>query len=152
MTSLMIHSLTSPCVPLASCLHQANVCTHRQERGHPCPPIAPPSLHFDFSQMMTGSGWRVWRWRGALCCCTPRVHAESSHLMFQFIRNVYSIVLSFNSITHQSNDKDLAEAVGHRRELSELQRWLVVIGFIIIIRAQVTVAIWSGCWKHSRQH
>lgn len=63
--------LTSPCVLRPSVLHWTNVCIRLQGTGFPCFPSAPPSPHCGCAPMMTSSGWKEWRWRGALCCCTP---------------------------------------------------------------------------------
>lgn len=74
---LRLPSLTSPCVRLPSFLHWTNVCIHLQGTGFPCLPSAPPSLHCGCAQMMTSSGWTEWKWRGALCCCTPGAPKQS---------------------------------------------------------------------------
>lgn len=71
--------LTSPCVLRPSVLRWTSVCIRLRGTGLPCFPSAPPSPHCGCAPTMTSSGWKEWRWRGALCCCTPGAPKENTH-------------------------------------------------------------------------
>ena len=105
------------------------------------------AVHLEFKQ----KGW----WGLALllsyvnCRCS---FSENSHQYCILSMNTLFIldISSYSRegcmrISEQSQNKYLAEAMGHRGELTELQRRFIIICFIIFIWVQVTVALRSSC-------
>lgn len=78
--------------------------------------------------------WSIHEARNRIQC---RIHVS----MFCFVLN--SVLV----LCYSSRQEDLAEAMCHRWELPQLQRRLVVVGFVVVVWAQVAVSLRAGCWK-----